>query len=325
MSSQIYLVTDITSEKNNSHTDKFLVRLFGGKLVDDDEVMKVLSMAEEALVFQASHLAGIGTKLFGVIDNGRVEEYIPSHRLSEVDLADTEITMQLARKLARFHALRLPISKQPLDLCLPAEINLSKYNSEGFQKIIAYVECEDSQILTDFDWRSEIEWIRSVEPKVGGRLVSVHGDLHKSNILVRDEPDSFNERVTLIDYELAATDVRGRDFGDFFPLKIFELNDGKFNIVCDYPDEEWRKAFITEYLRITKELAEFKFDEHGLDSVDHVMMEADFFFLPFRLRAIVFVMKQNEDSFLLQSPKELGRSFIVSDNDSMQIIMTNYI
>ena len=71
----------------------------------------------------------------------------------------------------------------------------------------------------------------------------------------------------MIDYELAGTDYCGRDFGEFFPLKTMEIRDGKFEIVSEYPDEEWRKTFITEYLRMTKELNYFEFDKEGLDSM----------------------------------------------------------
>ena len=311
-SSQIYLVTDITSEYVKGHAKKFLVRLFGGKLVDEDEALKVLTPTEENLILQAYNLAGIDPKLFGVIEGGRIEEFIPSHILTEADFEDSDIMLQLARKLARFHALQLPISKQPNDICKPAEINFAQYDADVFQKIVDYVKCEDAKQLIEFDWRSEIEWIRNILPKIGGRFVSVHGDLYKSNILVRDEADTLNEKVTLIDYELAATDYRGRDFGDWFPFKIFELKDGKFVKVCEYPEEMWRKTFITEYLRIAKELAEYEFDEQGLDSVEHVMMEADFFTFPCLVRSISFFIKQKEDGFMLQMPIELGHSFMVS-------------
>ena len=285
--------------------------MFVGKEVDETGV-KNLTSTEEALIFHASYLADIGPKLFGVFNGGRVEEYIPSHRITDDDFEDPRIVTQLARKLARFHALQPPISKKPRDVYKAAEMNYAQYDASGFQTIIDYIEHEDGKALVEFDWRSEIEWTRNTEPKINGRFVLVQGDMDKNNVLVRDEPDTFNERVILIDYEFAAIDYRGRDFGKFFPLKTIETSDqGIVKFVSEYPDEKWRHTFITKYLRMTKELATNEFDEQGLDSVDHLMMEADFFVLSWIVTGLGFFMKQGEDSFILKMSKEHGRGYMV--------------
>ena len=309
-SSRIYLVENVSTTIDQNTISKFLVRLYGGRLVADDEPAKTLSPTEEALIFQANDLAGLGPRLYGVFDGGRVEEFVPSHTLRDIDLEDNEVLLQVARKLARFHALRVPMNKETRDTLNVVEIYISQYVEERFLKMIKQLDGGDASFMTSFDYTSEIKWLRRMEPNIGGRLVTLHGDLHKSNILVRDQVDSFNERIMLIDFELTGTEYRGRDIGTFFVS--MEINDNPMSNNVEYSNRDRQKAFITEYLRQTQKLAAFELDEQGIDSVDHVMMEADFYSFVWILSILGFGMKQDESSFLLQLPEELKHGWLVS-------------
>ena len=313
LSSRIYLVENVVATIGQHDVFKFLVRLYGGRLMTDDEPAKTLSPTEEALIYQAADLAGLGPKLYGVFDGGRVEEFVASHQLRETDLKDTQLLLEVARKLARFHALRVPMSKKPRDTLKIVEIYMSQYVRERFLKFIDLVNNGDASFMTEFDYESEIVWLRRMVPKIGGRLVTLHGDLHKNNILVRDQVDSFNERIMLIDFELAGTEYRGRDIGTFFVSHIMEINDDCMDNNGKYPDNDRQRAFITEYLRQTQKLANFELDEQGIDSVDHVMMEANFYVFVTILSILGVGMKQDESSFLLQLPKEVGHGWMVSE------------
>ncbi|KAG4073901.1 hypothetical protein HA402_014106 [Bradysia odoriphaga] len=309
-SSRLYLVED-TSTSTSNPIKKFLVRLYGGKLAPkDDPIRPEGGEVKETLVFYAIGLAGLGPKLYGSFDGGRVEQFIPSHTLREEDYEQRpETVLELARKMARFHALNMPISQerhQILDVC---EFYLKKRDFEQFRKLADYAGIPDVSLFENFDVKSEIQWLRKVEQRVSGRIVTISGDLNKNNILIRDEPDKFGERVMMIDYELAARDYRGRDIGQIFSYKVFEMKDGYFNVCCEYPDEAWRRSFVTEYLKQTKSLNYFEWDEK-LDSVDHVLMEGECFVFHSFHMIVGFFMNQNEDSFFYKMPPDMSRSIL---------------
>lgn len=48
---------------------------------------------------------------------------------------------------------------------------------------------------------TEVQWFRKVASQVATRLVRCQGDLNKNNILIRERPDAFGERVTLVGKE----------------------------------------------------------------------------------------------------------------------------
>lgn len=311
----MYIVEDVSKTSNDNPQKKFLIRLYGGKLIEKDDIIKAGKCeASEGLVFYANDTHGLGPKLFGVFDGGRVEAFVPSHRITEADLVDDNIAKELMRKLARFHALQLPVSKKKRDLLHISAVHQGQYVKENIVKVAKRVDIniDDCKYL-DEDYVAEHGFLRSFESKVGGRLVLVHGDLNKNNILVQDKPDKFNERVMLIDYELAATDYRGVDLAGVLMARMFEMkDDGAFHIVCDWPDDDWRRMICTEYLKETKKLNYFAFDANGVDSVDHVMMEIDFFVM-YSLQSIkgFFAVMPNSDYFQEQ-PHAMLKSWLVS-------------
>jgi len=249
--------------------------------------------------------------LFGVFDGGRVEEFVPSHRLTESDLADENTSLELIRKLARFHALQLPVSNKKRDMLSMVGTYQKEYNRENVLKLLERIGLTTDEIsFLEEEYEPEEVFLRSFESKVGGRIVLCHGDLNKNNILVRDKPDQFNERVMLIDYEAAATDYRGCDLGLLLFVKMAEMtNEGIIQIVCGWPDENYRRMMVTEYLKETKKLNYFQFDEQGLDSVDHVMMEIDFFVMYGIHLFNSFFKKMTNNEFFHQLPDTMLRSW----------------
>lgn len=308
----MYVVEHVAASESNP-IKKFLIRLYGGKLVtENDPIKPVGGEIKETLVFYAVGLAGLGPKLYGSFDGGRVEEFVYSHMLRDTDYEQRpETILELARKLARFHALDLPISKERHKILDACELFQQQCDFDQFRRLANHLGIVDISICEQFDITSEIEWLKKVENEVSGRIVTISGDINKNNILVRDEPDKFGERVMMIDYELCARDYRGRDIGQIFVMKLLEMEDGYFYISCDYPDEAWRRLFITEYLKESKALNYFEWDEK-LDSVDHVLMEADFFMFHCIQMITGFFFNQKDDSSFYKMPVDKARSMLVS-------------
>ncbi|KAG4080130.1 hypothetical protein HA402_008201 [Bradysia odoriphaga] len=309
-SSRLYVLEDISSSTSNQ-TKKFLIRLYGGKLVNEDDPFKQdRCEVNETLVFYAISLAGLGPRLYGSFDGGRVEEFVPSHVLREKDYEQRpETVLELARKLARFHALNLPISKERNPILEACEHHLQNRDLEKFRKVAEHVGMTNISDFENFDVKSEINWLKKLESSVGGRIVTTIGDINKNNILILDKSDKLGERVMIIDYEGVSMDFRGRDIGQIFLMKIVENNDGKLCRSCDYPDEAWRRKFITEYLKETKSLNNFMWNEN-LDTLEHLVMETEFFMFHSIHVILGFLLNQGDDSFFYKMETDKAMSFL---------------
>lgn len=278
---------------------------------DDILVTSCGGEIKETLVFYAIGAAGLGPKMYGAFNGGRVEQFISSHTLREADYAwRPETTFELARCLARFHAVDLPISQIKYEaLAIAAQYHKEcnrmtlRILNEHFGFNIATVET--------FDIAAEIQWAKGMEKVICSRIVTCKGDLVKHNILVLDEPNKFGERIMLIDYERTARDYRGRDIGELFAMRQYEVIDGMFMRVGDYPTEEWRRMFIQEYLAVTKGLNYFQWND-ALDNVDHVLMEAEFLGLYILLLYTGAAVRSKSVYNMSQEPIETSKMWIVS-------------
>lgn len=289
-------------------------------MFDSDDILVTSCGGEikETLVFYAVDLAGLGPKMYGAFNGGRIEEFLPSHTLREADYIERpENTFELARKIARFHALQLPISRLKYDVLKVAETYYNECNKEAL-KVFGEYYAINTKTAEEFDIAAEIKWAKSIEKKIGSRIVTCKGDLVKHNILVLEEPDIFGERIVIIDYERAAREYRGRDIGEVFAMRQYEMIDGIFTLVCDYPKEEWRRTFIEKYLNETKTLGYFEWDD-VLDSVDHVLMEAEFFGLYILLLYASSIVRLKTDAAMRQQPKDTAKLWIVSMNNVQRL------
>lgn len=71
-SGRLYIVEDVSKTSSGNSTQKFLVRLYGGKLIEKNDVIKAGKCeTSEGIVFFANGVHGLGPKLLGVFDGGR--------------------------------------------------------------------------------------------------------------------------------------------------------------------------------------------------------------------------------------------------------------
>lgn len=190
----------------------------GANLVTLDSASQVLLMHEFGKQGDGPKLLGsfegksITTSLNAFYDlqlllGGRIEEFVPSRTLSDDDLRDVQTRKEIARKLARYHNVRLPLCKKPLDHIDIATVFYTEFEEAESQEIFARA-CAladlDPKFVLDMDWRAELKWLRETGDKIKTRYVLCNNDLNKNNALVRDTPDKHGERIMLIDYELSS-------------------------------------------------------------------------------------------------------------------------
>ena len=101
---------------NKKSKDKVLIRLYGGRMGNLNN-QKHIGLEGEVLIFHLMDKCGIGPKLLGVFDGGRIEEFIEgANTLSDEDCVNNEKMGSFAKKLATMHSQNIPFSKKPRDM-----------------------------------------------------------------------------------------------------------------------------------------------------------------------------------------------------------------
>ena len=87
-----------------------LLRLFGELSVGPAQQYRLIT---ETVVFTMLSERNLGPRLFGVFPGGRLEEFIPGHPLTSIEMRSPEFSPHVARNLALVHSLEVPVSKEP--------------------------------------------------------------------------------------------------------------------------------------------------------------------------------------------------------------------
>ena len=315
-------VIPITNNNNNGETDEkymvdtvpstVLVRIYGGKMVvvGSGEPYRTLTEPGEILLFNKLGELGYGPKLFGVFDGGRLEEFIPSHTLSDSDLMDKNIRQDFARKLARYHSIKLPLGTKPVDQYNVISIkhaNFIERKDEFLQHPTVKRSKFDAVKIANFDLPSEIAWFKKIHPKIKAPIVFSVNDMNRLNTLVRDQVDQFGHRVTLIDYEFSAMNNRGNDLGGHFGMWILDLNatNDSFRSTLDLPSEDIRREYAEAYLHETSKIRKL---DPIIDNVEQLLLEAEFYGMSVMLLFFSWVLDPATNSI----GQENGHRFLVS-------------
>ena len=290
-----------------------LVRLFGGKLAATDYDFKVLDEQSEDLLFYELGERGLGPCLLGVFPGGRIEEYIESRTLTNADLLNPLIRRDYARKLGRFHSLDMPFVKDRIRVLHQIKKLMLDYEDndgpETLSKRTLLIKGTESasNYVVNFNWQDAYEFMREYERKVNGRITVTAWDVNRCNCLVREELDTFGERVTLIDMEFAGYNQRGLDLGGHFSHWTMDMKAPDFISGLSYPELSIRRQFVKDYLDQCEHEG-FDINRDGQDSIEHVLMEAEFYGMMNSLFVALFFVQPSE-AFMTSS---LAKPFLVS-------------
>ena len=278
---------------NKKSNEKVIIRLYGGKIMEKlggemGTMLRSIGIEGEVLMFHLMDVNGIGPKLLGVFDGGRIEKYLEgAHQLSNDDCATPEIMALFARKLAKLHSLKAPLTKTPKDFIRIIRSNFEKH-WPSYLQFMAEREYppntteemkQAAQCAMNYDFFKLIDWFAETLPSVKTRVVLSHNDMNRANCMV-DPNKSGDDKLTLLDFELCGYNHRGCDIGHHFKnrsIDVQKFTEGKnaFDSVIPYPSEEERRHFIRAYLEVAKESYD-DFDE-SLDNKDQLLLEAEFY------------------------------------------------
>ena len=127
-------------------------------------------------------------------------------------------------------------------------------------------------------------------------------DMNHLNCLIREEPDQFGEFVTLVDYEMASMNPRGRDIANHFIMWHYKFD---HSAQLDYPDEETRRRMIGYYLAATAEIVGKQLDAE-LDTVEHLLLESEFYAMMWLFQIYSEQLQPKQPPHMMSDPANAG-------------------
>ncbi|CAP21771.1 Protein CBR-CKB-2 [Caenorhabditis briggsae] len=154
---------------------------------------------------------GLGPKLYGFFEGGRMEEYLPSRTLNFDDVLNLEISQKIGTVFPPYHAIKVPVSQNRRCIQLMRDW-LDGYKALGggdYEILPTTVTYSDHpKCVSVDDLTNEINIFEKLSTELyENTLVFSHNDLASGNIL---ELNSTKELV-LIDWEFGTYNWRGFD------------------------------------------------------------------------------------------------------------------
>lgn len=232
---------------------KLLVRIYG---VGSEGI---LNRSDELDFFVKMSMAGAGPRLLATFQNGRIEEYIESVTLTPRMMRSEEVSVEIARSLAKFHAIQV---ERDHEIVLWKRLENWRREAKKSMKLLMKREevkdkLERIKSFGIFDeeefteetgkWKKLLVRLRQHDSPV----VLCHNDLQHGNILLTDK----NE-IIFIDYEYGGINYAAFDIANHFCEWASDFTESNptphlMNFNELYPNLEERERFLCAYLNET--------------------------------------------------------------------------
>lgn len=251
-----------------------LLRLYGAILQGVD------SLVLESVMFAILAERSLGPQLYGVFPEGRLEQYLPSRPLKTRELQDPVLSGAIATKMARFHGMEMPFTKEPHWLFGTMERYLKQIQdlpSTGLPQM---------NLLEMYRLKDEMGNLRKLLDATPSPVVFCHNDIQEGNILLLSEPEN-DDSLMLVDFEYSSYNYRGFDIGNHFCEWVYDYTHEEWPFYkarpTDYPTRGQQLHFIRHYLaevqkgQIRSEEEQKKLEEDLLIEVNRYALASHFF------------------------------------------------
>ncbi|XP_061274971.1 choline/ethanolamine kinase isoform X3 [Bos javanicus] len=236
-----------------------LLRLYGAILQGVD------SLVLESVMFAILAERSLGPQLYGVFPEGRLEQYIPSRPLKTHELRDPVLSAAIATKMAKFHGMEMPFTKEPHWLFGTMERYLKQIQD------LPPTSLPQMNLLEMYSLKDEMGNLRKLLDTTPSPVVFCHNDIQEGNILLLSEPKN-TDSLMLVDFEYSSYNYRGFDIGNHFCEWVYDYTHEEWPFYkaqpANYPTEGQQLHFIRHYL------AEVKKDE-TISQEEQRKLEAD--------------------------------------------------
>lgn len=206
----------------------------------------------ESVIFALLSERQLGPKLHGIFPGGRIEEYIPARPLLTKELADPELSVLTAEKMATIHQMQVPISKEPTWLWNTMIKWLD--TAEDVLKNIDNIDkrqMENIQAIKSVSLADEISWFKNLVSQQKYPVVFCHNDMQEGNILLRQ--NSTKRELVIIDFEYCSYNYRGFDLANHFVEWQYDYTAKDYPFYHERsgagPTDEQKLRFIKSYLK----------------------------------------------------------------------------
>ncbi|XP_051512644.1 choline kinase alpha-like isoform X2 [Myxocyprinus asiaticus] len=208
------------------------------------------AMVLESVMFAILAERELGPKLYGIFPQGRLEQFVPSRKLSTDELSVPGICAEIAEKTAKFHAMRMPFNKEPKWLFGTME----KYMDQVLQLTFTREShLRNFSHLLSYNLPQEMDNLKCLLESTPSPVVFCHNDLQEGNILLLSgRKNTDRQRLMLIDFEYSSYNYRGFDIGNFFCEWIYDYTFDRFPFfktnTKNYPTKAQQMHFFQSYL-----------------------------------------------------------------------------
>ncbi|KAG1689338.1 Choline/ethanolamine kinase [Nymphon striatum] len=188
------------------------------------------AICTENVIFMLLSERKLGPKLYGVFEEGRLEEYIPASCLRRKQLKDSDLASHIARKLAHVHAIDAPINKEPVWMIKTIERWLKDVNEkvdkapENEEESIKFPRYRSYKLDEELKWL----WLLAIRECILALLANAH----------------FSKAFDIANYFLESSyeyERKTSPYFDYYPQ--------------DFPTIQEQLHFIRSYLRSREQIA----------------------------------------------------------------------
>lgn len=251
-----------------------LLRLYGAILQGVD------SLVLESVMFAILAERSLGPQLYGVFPEGRLEQYLPSRPLKTQELRDPVLSGAIATKMARFHGMEMPFTKEPRWLFGTMERYLKQIQD------LPSTSLPQMNLVEMYSLKDEMNHLRKLLDATPSPVVFCHNDIQEGNILLLSEPDS-DDNLMLVDFEYSSYNYRGFDIGNHFCEWVYDYTYEEWPFYkarpADYPTRDQQLLFIRHYLaevqkgEVLSEEEQKKQEEDLLTEISRYALASHFF------------------------------------------------
>ncbi|XP_026143316.1 choline kinase alpha-like isoform X1 [Carassius auratus] len=239
------------------------------------------AMVLESVMFAILAERELGPKLYGIFPQGRLEQFVPSRKLSTDELSVPGIFDEIAETITRFHGMRMPFNKEPKWLFGTME----KYMDQVLQLTFTREHhLRNFSRLLSFNLPQEMDSLKCLLESTPSPVVFCHNDLQEGNILLLSGRENTDrQRLMLIDFEYSSYNYRGFDIANFFCEWIYDYTYDKFPFFItntkNYPTKAQQMHFFQSYLWESHAGFEHLSEEEQLKLKEDMLVEVNRFAL----------------------------------------------
>ncbi|CAG2102431.1 unnamed protein product [Medioppia subpectinata] len=234
----------------------------------------------------------LGPKVLGLFENGQIQQFIENRHFKVPEQKDPQLSAELFKKMAGFHAMDVPIKRTNGWLYENFFDNFyDRAFKDGSFDLCDELKCET---LNARDLQTEIQWLKAAIDAIGSPIVFSHNDLKGYNIMVTKVNNK--EGVMLCDFEYSCYSYRGYDFGTVFA----EWDHGDYTKLQHFPDDSVIETLVGHYINESVSIFGSKYADNKINSVQQLMKEVKLFTLVSNMVSVMFGIQNHQGDAAIQ-------------------------